>query len=179
MKYLNNKLVIKDLEIEWCKIMDFDKREHFIFILTNGENKQQFNFTNSIMECELTNKIVSLKIYENFKKCIPKYWGGYDEVTNLVQLDLKRCEFLLYGFLNSLYNEYNIILDYTFIEFLEEFGFEARAKELEITYNNLKENKYKIDSLNLNSTQWNIFKLFGEEEEEEKIKKILEEVYKK
>ena len=165
MNYEKGEIRLKDIVVSWI-LVDSDSvrfgdkpTEEFKFKIKNDLNKKSltFDFNNSIMEREISEKIKEWNIntpqkYSQYKQQLrSQLWGGYDKL-DFTQFKRKRIYYLVYGAINSFFSdgyefsEYNGI---TFEWFCKSLGYDEDSRKAEQIYNTLKKQEKDLENLQL------------------------------
>jgi len=160
MRYTKGEIVLNkiqtDFKIKWCICGTSDKWnngevEKINIEVINGSNKIDYNFYNSLMEKELSDKLQAAKdrmTPQEFISAIrngyfrPHMWAGYDKglsgrkISNISELNKKRIYYFLNSVLVDLAGYYNWS-DHspTFEDFCSEFGYDKDLRKSEAVYN--------------------------------------------
>jgi hypothetical protein len=186
MKYKEGEIILNKIQegfkVRWVicgTTKAFNQKEECEKLnieITNGKNKIDYTFYNSIMESQISDLLTLYKMPSDFvrfrehlRMSICKMWAGYDEdlnekkISTYREFDKKRIWWLIYEVLNDLSGSFNFSEESpTFEDFCDCFGYDKDSRTAERIYKKLLEQEQKAKSLNIS---------------EEGLKYFLEEVH--
>lgn len=169
--YEEGMIKLKGLKISW-RFLDnvipknWDSKqeiEQFRIKIQNGDKKESFDFYNSIMEKEISDKLKENKkgYYQNWRQLFlfirPKMWGGYDDAKKNYQTFVKkRIWWLLSSALNSIMRDGFKFSEYSgssFDWFCDNFGYDKDSRKAEKIFKACQEMEEQLKNLDFNKEQ--------------------------
>jgi len=141
--------------------------DSFLITVTHKNKTQGFEFFNSVMETEITNKLNKTSVYgRNWKNEVlptlkPKMWVGYDKTQNLNDFKAKRLKFLVCGFVNCYFSDITTELN-GFSDFCDNFGYDKDSRKAEAIYRQIEEQINEAQSIGM-FENYALIKVMGQE----------------